>query len=425
MTGRHVVEVSDRREVGGRMRVLFTALGGRPHLYPLVPLAWALRTGGHEVRFASSPNLADDAVHSGLPAVRVGGSPTLTAAEREDLVATVFGQDPWPPGYAGNVKLLDAEQSTLLRRLGRYMVALSDAIVDELVAFALDWRPDLVVYEASTFAGSVAAAAAGVPAVAHHVGSDSFPRLELNGSEPLPEYVRIFERFNLPVALSPLTSVEPTPPRMRPAEIAPRLDMRYVPYNGPGAMPDWLPEWLRTNEDRPRVCVTWGYTGPRSLGEHAAGPYVHAIAALASLGAILVLVAPDQLDQLGTLPEGARAVSGVPLQLVVGHCDLLVHQGGDGTTLTGACYGVPQLAITRKPDAETPAVRMAACGVGIHLPYQRLRDDPVAHQTIRDAAQALLDDPEYRRAATDLRIEIEGQPSPAEVVAALEKAATQ
>jgi UDP:flavonoid glycosyltransferase YjiC (YdhE family) len=83
------------------------------------------------------------------------------------------------------------------------------------------------------------------------------------------------------------------------------------------------------------------------------------------------------------------------------------------------------LAISRKPDAETPAVRMAGCGVGIHLPYQRLRDDPVAPETIRHAARALLDEPAYRQAATDLRIEIEGQPSPAEVVAALEKAATQ
>jgi UDP:flavonoid glycosyltransferase YjiC (YdhE family) len=298
--------------------------------------------------------------------------------------------------------------------------------VDDLVSFARDWRPDLVVHEATTYAGAVVAAVLGVPGVRHHVGSDSHPRFELLGpaGDPLPEYVRMFERFGVPASTATTVTVEPTPPSLRPAEVLPRLNMRYVPYNGPGRVPAWLPDWLRQTHGRPRVCVTWGYTGPRSLGEHAAGPYLHAIDALASLDAgMLVLAAPEQLEALGPLPERVTAVAGVPLQLVVGHCDLLVHQGGDGTTLTGACYALPQLAITRKPDAETPSVRMAASGVGIHLPYQRLRDDPAALETIKAAAHALLTDPVYRQAALALREEIRRQPAPAEVASALEKVA--
>src|SRR6476469_3122872 len=34
-----------------------------------------------------------------------------------------------------------------------------------------------------------------------------------------------------------------------------RLWMRYVPYNGPGA----VPRWLNRPPARRRICVTWGY----------------------------------------------------------------------------------------------------------------------------------------------------------------------
>jgi UDP:flavonoid glycosyltransferase YjiC (YdhE family) len=409
------------------MRVLFTALGGRPHLYPLVPLAWAFRAAGHEVRFATAPRLIDDVVHIGLPAVAVGGSPNVTRAERDDLVAAMYDQDPWPPGFAGDLGLLDDAQLALLHRLGRYQVAASDSIADDLVAFARHWRPDLVCYDAATCAGAVTTAVLGVPGVRHQFGSDSYPRLELRAptDQPLPEYVKLFERFGVPVSTTEAVIVEPTPPSMRLAEESPRLDMRYLPFNGPGSVPAWLPDWLRGSAGRPRVCVTWGYTGPGSLGAAAADPYRGAIEALSALDAsVLVLTTAEQLEQLGALPDRAVGAGWVPLQLVVGHCDLLVHQGGDGTTLTGACFAVPQLAITAKPDAETAAARIAANHAGIHLPYQRLRGDPASQETIKAAAGELLTDPAYRDAARTLRAEIHRQPPPAEIVGALAGLAT-
>ncbi|GAB3904599.1 hypothetical protein GCM10029964_098610 [Kibdelosporangium lantanae] len=57
------------------MRVLFTTSAARPHLYPIVPLAWACRAAGHEVRVASGAKIADDIVHTGLPAVVSAGMP--------------------------------------------------------------------------------------------------------------------------------------------------------------------------------------------------------------------------------------------------------------------------------------------------------------------------------------------------------------
>jgi len=54
------------------MKVLFTTWAWPSHFFPLVPLAWALRAAGHEVRVASGPELAGTIRASGLPAVSVG-----------------------------------------------------------------------------------------------------------------------------------------------------------------------------------------------------------------------------------------------------------------------------------------------------------------------------------------------------------------
>jgi UDP:flavonoid glycosyltransferase YjiC (YdhE family) len=53
------------------MRVLFTCQPALPHLYPLVPLAWACRSAGHEVRIASEAKIVEQIVHTGLHAVEL------------------------------------------------------------------------------------------------------------------------------------------------------------------------------------------------------------------------------------------------------------------------------------------------------------------------------------------------------------------
>ena len=51
------------------MRVLFSSSPGLGHLFPMIPLAWALRTGGHDVLVASTGDVVERAVQAGLPAV--------------------------------------------------------------------------------------------------------------------------------------------------------------------------------------------------------------------------------------------------------------------------------------------------------------------------------------------------------------------
>ena len=60
------------------MRVLFSSVGSIGHVNPIVPLAAAARSRGHQVRWAVGPESCERVEHAGFAAVPVG----LTQAER-------------------------------------------------------------------------------------------------------------------------------------------------------------------------------------------------------------------------------------------------------------------------------------------------------------------------------------------------------
>jgi UDP:flavonoid glycosyltransferase YjiC (YdhE family) len=296
-----------------------------------------------------------------------------------------------------------------------------------MVAFARDWRPDIVVYDVAGFAGAVTAGVLGVPSVRHLTGYGLRPMESraVPKHVPLPEYAELFTRFSVPVRASPTLTIDPSPPSLRIAVTGPWREMRYVPYNGPGAVPVWLPDWLR--QSHRRVCVTWGHGVVRTmlaLGNAALEPLRDTLRALSSLDVDMIVAAtPEQLAVLGELPANARPAVSVPLQYLLPYCDLIVHQAGDGTALTAAALGVPQLAITNKPDQALTSDRLAAIGAGLHLRYQDLQSDPARRDVIRSAASKLLSAGRHRQAARRLRHQIEQQPTPADVVASLEAVA--
>lgn len=401
------------------VRILFTVYGSRPHIYPLVPLGWALRSAGHEVRLASTPRWADDLADTGLPMLTVGGSPRMTRADRDALADTIYSQPkPWPADWATNLHQLDREQWDYLESAGRYMAAAADAMTDDLIDFARDWGPDAVVYDAHSYAGTVAAAAVGVPGVEHRNGPDAGLRLEVRqpGLEPLPEYVSLFERHGLRGPADPLAIVDPTPPSMRVVAPPGLLGMRYVAFNGPGI----LPEGLAGPRSKPRVLVTWGHSISEGIGAAGAQPFRQAIDAVAELDLeCLIAVPPAEIEPLGELPDSTRAFASVPLQLLLPHCDAIVHQGGYGSALSAAVAGVPQVVISSYPETDLCAGRLVAINSGIHLRVPDLGQDPDSRGTIRDAVAKVLSDTAYAESSRRLRADIESQPTPAEVAARL------
>jgi glycosyltransferase len=173
------------------------------------------------------------------------------------------------------------------------------------------------------------------------------------------------------------------------------------------------------------VCVSWGYSvlgAALALGRAAIVPCLATIAGLVELDVEVVLLATARhLALLGDLPPAVRVVESTPLHLVLAHCDLIVHQAGDGTALTAAALGVPQLTVTSKPDPALTSDRLAAFGAAIHLRYRDLAEDPSPSRLIGGMAEKMLADSAYRAAAERLRREMAGQPSPAAVVLALSR----
>lgn len=401
------------------MRILFTTFPSASHHFPMVPLAWAFRTAGHDVRVASTPALTEAVLHSGLPAVVVGHDIDLVGTAKQGNLASWYDQERWPPDWPVHYEKLNADQLGLLESLGRRQAGIADAMLGDLVEFARGWRPDLVVHDSVSLAGPVVAQVLGVPSVSHQTGAPGLQRLEVRGipPEPLPEYEQLYRRFGAEVRIWPTAWVDPCPPSMRyPADV-PCHPMRYVPYNGPGILPGDL---LAAGE-RPRVCVTWGKTTARLIGEHAQDMFRQAIDVICELEVeVVVATTTAQLGLLGDLPSRARPVTSVPLHMLLPTCSAIVHHAGAGTTLTAAAAGVPQLTITRKPEPELTGGRLAASGAGRHLLYSELAADPASANVIHTEMVKLLQEVSYREAALRLQAEIAAQPAPAEIVSSLE-----
>jgi len=116
--------------------------------------------------------------------------------------------------------------------------------------------------------------------------------------------------------------------------------------------------------------------------------------------------------------DKVRVLEQFPLHLLLPTCSAVVHHGGAGCMMTAIAAGVPQLAIPAAMDQPTNAARLVASGAGLRIPR------PVANpENVRAAVLELLESGEYRDDAARLRAQLMDRPTPAQVVADLEKIA--
>ncbi|MDG4820768.1 DUF1205 domain-containing protein [Asanoa sp. WMMD1127] len=380
------------------MRVLMTTWAWRSHLYAMTPLAWALRAAGHEVRVAAPPALAGPAAGAGVALVPVGADVDPLPAFR-----TFAGRNrPGDQKPAGG-----GPAARGVPRALTVFAEIAEAMAGDLIEFTRAWRPDLVVYDPTAWAGAFAAAATGTPAVRHAYGLDLLSRL----SGPVADLLApLAARHGLdPVDPAAAPTVDPCPGRFQLDTLADRLPMRYVPFNGPGTQESPLPA-----PRRPRVCVTWGTTMARLDPAYLLiGPV---ISVLAGTGVeVVVAVTAAQRPLLGVLPPGVRVVTDVPLHLVVPGSAALVAHGGAGTMLTGLSHGVPQVLIPQLPDHAVHARRLTGVGAGLVID----RDGDLTDVRIREAVGRVLDEDGYRLEAAALAADMAAQPTPNAVAAAL------
>ncbi len=290
----------------------------------------------------------------------------------------------------------------------------AEVMAGDLVRFARSWRPDLVIFEPTAFAGPLVARVLGVPAVRHLWNTDFTAGLSFLEDRLLGRLAGRLGVSSIGI-LGDLT-LDPCPPGMPNTGEMRRQPIRYVPYNGTAV----LPGWLQAPPPRRRVCVTWGtslssYGGPGRIGH--VPRVVHGLAGLDV--DVVVAVLESQRAMFGRLPGNVISIGPVPLHLLLTSCDAVIHQGGAGALMTALVCGVPQLVVPTMPDQVFDAEQVQAAGAGRYLPGgENVTQDEVASQM-----SLLLGDPGYRAAARRLQAQALAMPSPAEVVAVLERLA--
>ncbi|MFC7331510.1 activator-dependent family glycosyltransferase [Marinactinospora rubrisoli] len=412
------------------MRVLMTSFAQHAHFNGSVPLAWALRTAGHEVRVASHPALTPAITAAGLTAVPVGTDHPLDTVMRNGGPA-LFAPLRHPDFLENRPDRLDHDTlrywDTVFTALV-YAPANDDTVIDDLVRFTRHWRADLVIWEPFTFSGAVAARAAG----AAHARLLSFPDMFLstraallrkNAAHPAAEHddalgewlTWTIDRHGHPYDEEIVTgqwTIDQMPPSISLSLGQPTVPMRYIPYNGPAV----VPAWLRSPPARPRVCLTLGTT-TRSSAFPDAVSLRATLDALSDLDIeVVATLDAAQLATVGTLPANTRAVEYVPLHALLPTCAAIVHHGGAGTWSTAAVHGVPQVTLGWMWDAVYRARRLQDLEAGLFLPSGELT--PAA---LRDRLVRLLSDPRHARGAARLRDEMLALPAPNDVVRELER----
>jgi UDP:flavonoid glycosyltransferase YjiC (YdhE family) len=380
------------------MRVMLTSWAWPAHFLPLVPLGLALRTAGHEVVVAGQPVLENTIRNSGLTAVTVGKD--LDSAEIVRFQMQLLPDD--QVGFHERTRTSEGAKT-----LGMF-ATFADAMVDDLIEFAGAWEPDLILYEATCYAGALSAQALGVTAVRHLLGLDFTYAVRQFGDEALGPLCTRLGLDGLDIMSAP--AVDPCPPSLQLERDISPMAMRYLPSNGSGMLPGWVLE----PPSRPRVCLTWD-TSLAKLGTHLfiAGDLLRILGELDI--EVVVAITREQRELLGEVPGNARVLESVPLNLILPTCELLVQQGGQGTTLTAATLGVPQLIIPQLPEQTFTARQTVATGAARML----LRED-LGRESLIETVRDMLRDTGLRDAAVAIRKENAERPLPVDLVPALE-----
>jgi UDP:flavonoid glycosyltransferase YjiC (YdhE family) len=361
------------------VRVLVVSAPLLGHLLPLVPLAAALRSAGHEVLIATGA-AALDADTRGVPVRDIAPGFRFDRIALRTMIRHPLIARAEMAGSAGT------------RVVGLVFGAANDRFVDAAVELAREWRPDVVVHEPLAPAGAVAAAAVGAPAV--HVENALFPGPAV-AAAVVERMGRALRRHGLAALLQPALVVTVRPPSLGGSPA-------FRPMRPGPAAADGAPEWLLRPGERPRILVSRSTVAGPGGGD----PMPAVVAAAADVDAEIVLVRPGPRLR-SPLPPNVRTVGWVPLPAVLPHATAVVHHGGAGSVLAACTAGIPQLATPGPGDRAYNAELVAGAGAGLAVPDRRI-----------DAAALtrLVTDEGLAEGARKIAAEIAGMPLPEELV---------
>ncbi len=371
------------------MRILLSGTPAVGHLVPLMPLAEAATDAGHEVAVLSSTSMAELVA----PYTLLPGGPGLDvvlaeASRRND------GADPlvWQ-GYATPAETFGASRV--------------DLSIDEALASARAFAPDLIIAEVTDYVGPLVAALLDVPWASHALGL-ALPD-ELVAAMDGAAASRFAERGVSPTA--PLAYVDPCPPSLQsPGWVPPanRVGIRPRAHRQVGAT--WTAAAFPGRETQPRILVTLGTTLTDS--EVLAAILRDLTDDVSPVDVNMVVTYPRETDieHLAVDRSRVQPVSFVPFDRLLDGVAAVVSNGGAGSLFGTLSQGIPAVILPMGLDQPWNAARAAAAGAAIVV------DGP---GEVATALSRLLAEPSYRAAAMTVRADIEAMDSPEAVLATL------
>jgi UDP:flavonoid glycosyltransferase YjiC (YdhE family) len=374
------------------MRILFSCAPVLGHFLPMTPLIDAALRAGHEVAVASGSDLEVEVKRLGAEFWQAGQSVAeLMAMHQPDAMADA------PPEER------EAQMGTDIESV---FIPLGRRKARDLVARAVDWRPDLVVHEMTDLAGGIAATVTGARAAVHALS----PSPAVVWSMFLPAYASLCDEWQIvnQYLAADYIDMAPAALRQEPPGFARILPVRPAPPPSPADNATLL----LPREHPETVYLTLG-----TVFHDATDVFRAALEGLSMLPVNTFVTTGPGLDpaRVGEWPAHIHVTDFVPQELVLPHCQVAIHHGGSGSMIGALRHGLPQLVLPRGADNFHNAQLAQAAGVALTL-----TPEEVSSQAIADAVTLLLTEPGFTATARTIGADIAAMPSPDQVLLQLQ-----
>ncbi|PAZ12923.1 glycosyl transferase [Streptomyces sp. SA15] len=375
-----------------RAHIAMFSIAAHGHVNPSLEVIRELVARGHRVTYAIPPAFAE----------KVAG----TGAEVKLWNSTLPGPDDDPAAWG----------TTLLDNVEPFLADAIQALPQLIEAYEGD-EPDLVLHDITSYPARVLAHRWGVPAISLSPNLVAWDGYEEEVAEPMWEEPKktergqaYYARFQAWLGENGITQ-HPDPFVGRPARSlvlipralqpnADRVDESVYSFVG-ACQGDRSAEgdWQRPAGAQKVVLVSLG-----SAFTKLPGFYRECVKAFGDLpGRHLVLQIGKHVDpaELGDVPANVEVRSWVPQLAVLKQADLFVTHAGAGGSQEGLATATPMIAVPQAVDQFGNADLLQGLGVARHLPTEE-----ATAQALREAALALVDDPEVARRLKGIQAEM-------------------
>ena len=379
------------------MKVLFTTIPGFAHLHPAIPIAKAVEAAGHEIAFAVAQSFCPLVENAGIKAFSAGIDWRAEAQEEAFPECKDF-----PP---------EDHAMFFIRRIVSRRCP--PVMVDDILALAETWKPDLIVHDFWEFGGGLAAEILDIPHAAMAMSGGSIRLPEAVARDIL---VEPFDAIRARYGLAPdpdlamldrylrLDLVPPTyevPKEARSGSVYHRIRRESYDRTVVTEAPAWLDEmpYERT------ALITMGTVFNRD-----SELFRTIVEGLRDDELNLIVTVGNTQDPgiLGDQPPHVRVARYIPYTLLFPRVDLLVAAGGATTVMSALIEAVPVLFVPESADHPVNADLFTKAGAALTLGR-----DAITRETIRTTARRILDEPSFATAAREVQTMMLAQPGPA------------